>query len=92
VCADIAHGHALIEIPMESAQVAETVRSALEPETNSAPSDRARATVSVQEETLVIDITAEDITSLRAAMNSYVAWVSACIASIDSVTTQLTGL
>ncbi len=87
MCADIVHGHAVIEIPLESSQVAETIRFALEPETDSAPSDRAQAMVSVKGETLVIDITAEDITSLRAAMNSYVAWVSACIASIDSLTT-----
>ncbi|MHA2378126.1 MAG: KEOPS complex subunit Pcc1 [Candidatus Thorarchaeota archaeon] len=73
---------------MESSEIAEALRSALEPETDSGPSDRARATVSVQDETLVIDITAEDLTSLRAAMNSYVAWVSACVASIDSVTGQ----
>ncbi len=73
---------------MESPEIAETVRSALEPETDSAPSDRAHASVSVKDETLVIDITAGDLTSLRAAMNSYIAWVSACVASIESVTSQ----
>ncbi|MFQ5831241.1 MAG: KEOPS complex subunit Pcc1 [Candidatus Thorarchaeota archaeon] len=88
MCAEAVNGHAVIEIPMETPEIAETVRSALEPETDSAPSDRAQARVSGRNETLVIDITAGDLTSLRAAMNSYIAWVSACVESIESVTSQ----
>ena len=86
--AEIVNGHAVIEIAMESNSVAETVRAALDPETESGPSERARAEVSVRGSNLVIEISAGDLPALRAAMNSYIAWVSACIDTIKAVTGQ----
>ncbi|MHA2069247.1 MAG: KEOPS complex subunit Pcc1, partial [Candidatus Thorarchaeota archaeon] len=79
----IEHGRAVIEIPLESKEIAETIRAALDPETDSAPSDRARAEVSVDGSVLVIQISAGDMASLRAAMNSYIAWVSTSLDTID---------
>lgn len=84
----IEEGRAIIEIPVESAELAETIRSALNPETDSAPSDRARAKVSVRNSVIVIEIIAGDMSSLRAAMNSYIAWVSASLDAIDAVLGQ----
>ncbi|MHA2141083.1 MAG: KEOPS complex subunit Pcc1 [Candidatus Thorarchaeota archaeon] len=84
----IEHGRAVIEIPLESKEVAEMLRSALDPETDSAPSDRARAEVSVRDSVLVIQISAGDMASLRAAMNSYIAWVSTSLDTIDAVLGQ----
>ena len=84
----IEHGRATIEIPLESKELAETIRSALDPETNSAPSDRARVELVVRDTVLVIEITSGDMTSLRAAMNSYIAWVSASLDTIDAVLGQ----
>jgi KEOPS complex subunit Pcc1 len=84
----IEHGRAVIEIPLESKEVAETIRAALDPETDSAPSDRARAEVSVDGSVLVIQISAGDMASLRAAMNSYIAWVSTSLDTIDAVLGQ----
>jgi len=75
----------VIEIPLESKKTAEILLSALKPETKSGPSDRATTQVSVRDHILVIEVEAADITALRAAMNSYIAWVSACIKSIDQV-------
>ena len=84
----IRQGRAVIEIPMESEELAKTIRSAIDPETNSAPSDRARVEVTVRGSVLVIQISSDDLTSLRAAMNSYVAWVSASLDTIDAVLGQ----
>ncbi|MFW9913275.1 MAG: KEOPS complex subunit Pcc1 [Candidatus Thorarchaeota archaeon] len=84
----IRQGRAVIEIPMESEEIAVTIRSAIEPETNSAPSDRARAEVIVRGSVLVIQISSSDLTSLRAAMNSYIAWVSASLETIHAVLGQ----
>jgi len=82
------HGRAVIEIPLESEELAEMIRSALNPETDSAPSDRARAEVAVSDSALVIRISSGDLTSLRAAMNSYIAWVSASLDTINAVLGQ----
>jgi tRNA threonylcarbamoyladenosine modification (KEOPS) complex Pcc1 subunit len=82
------HGRAVIEIPLDSEELAEMIRSALIPETDSAPSDRARAEVAVRGSALVIQISSNDLTSLRAAMNSYIAWVSASLDTIDAVLGQ----
>lgn len=84
----INHGRAVLEIPLESEGLAELIRSAIEPETDSAPSDRARTEVSVRGSILVIRVSADDLTSLRAAMNSYIAWVSASLDTIDGVLGQ----
>ncbi|MHA2118317.1 MAG: KEOPS complex subunit Pcc1 [Candidatus Thorarchaeota archaeon] len=84
----IEHGRAVIEIPLESEELAEMIRSALNPETDSAPSDRAHTEVAVRGSVLVIQISSGDLTSLRAAMNSYIAWVSASLDTIDAVLGQ----
>ncbi|KXH77082.1 MAG: hypothetical protein AM326_05810 [Candidatus Thorarchaeota archaeon SMTZ-45] len=81
----IVSGKSVIEIPVDSKQTAEILLAALKPETRSSPSERATTQVSVRDKVLIIEIEASDITSLRAAMNSYIAWVSACIKSIEQV-------
>ncbi|MFX1559632.1 MAG: KEOPS complex subunit Pcc1 [Promethearchaeota archaeon] len=78
-------GKSVIEIPLESAKTAEIVFAALRPETESGPSDRATTQVSLRDSVLIIEFEAGDITALRAAMNSYLAWVSACIKSIEQI-------
>ena len=78
-------GKAIIEIPLESKETAEILLAALTPETKSGPSDRATARVRVHDSVLIIEVEAGDITALRAAMNSYIAWVSACIKSINQL-------
>ena len=78
-------GKAIIEIPLESKETAEILLAALTPETQSGPSDRATTRVEVHDSVLIIEVEAGDITALRAAMNSYIAWVSACIKSINQL-------
>jgi tRNA threonylcarbamoyladenosine modification (KEOPS) complex Pcc1 subunit len=82
---NIVAGKSVIEIPLDSQRTAEILLAALEPETQSGPSDRATTLVSLRGTVLIIEVEAADITALRAAMNSYIAWVSACIRSIEHV-------
>ena len=82
---NIVSGKSVIEIPIESKRTAEIILAALKPETKSGPSDRATTQVSLRDAVLVIEVEAGDITALRAAMNSYISWVSACIKSIEQV-------
>ncbi|NHJ12476.1 MAG: hypothetical protein EAX95_02315 [Candidatus Thorarchaeota archaeon] len=85
---DIAFLQANMEIPLASEELARVIRDAIYPETSSAPSDRARVKVSVKSSILIIEVSAEDLTAFRAAMNSYVAWISGCIRAVKSVTGQ----
>jgi tRNA threonylcarbamoyladenosine modification (KEOPS) complex Pcc1 subunit len=78
-------GKSVIEIPLESIGTAEILLAALVPETESGPSDRATTTVSLRGSVLIIEVEAEDLTALRAAMNSFIAWISACVRSLEQV-------
>ena len=82
---NIVAGKSVIEIPLDSQKTAEILFAALTPETRSGPSDRATTRVSLRGSVLIIEVEAADITALRAAMNSYIAWVSACVKSIGHV-------
>ena len=79
----LVRGKSRIEIPLDSKKTAELLLAALSPETRSGPSDRATTSISTQDNVLVINIEANDITALRAAMNSYIAWVSACLRTVE---------
>lgn len=79
-----------LEIPLESAEQARILYSALMPETESAPSDRARTHVSVVDSSLVVEIEAGDLTATRAALNSFIAWISACVRTIENIDTRRT--
>ena len=83
--ATLVAGKSVIEIPFESKKTAEIILAALRPETKSGPSDRATTQVSLRDSALIIEVEAGDITALRAAMNSYIAWVSACVKSIEQI-------
>lgn len=78
-------GNSVIEIPLNSERIAKIIYSALLPETESIPSDRATSSVSVKGSSLIIEINANDLTAMRAALNSYIAWISACMRTIDSI-------
>ncbi|MHA1137149.1 MAG: KEOPS complex subunit Pcc1 [Candidatus Thorarchaeota archaeon] len=78
-------GTSVLEIPLDSERVANILYSALLPETESIPSDRATTKVFVKGSSLVVKIVANDLTAMRAALNSFVAWISACMRTIDSI-------
>ena len=78
-------GHSILEIPLESEHIANILYSALLPETESIPSERATTTVYVRNSSLYIEVNASDLTAMRAALNSFIAWISACMRTISSV-------
>jgi len=78
-------GNSIIEIPLESEHIAKILYSALLPETESIPSERATTSVSVKGSSLIVEIVANDLTAMRAALNSYIAWISACMKTIESI-------
>jgi KEOPS complex subunit Pcc1 len=78
-------GISILEIPLESEKMANILYSALSPETESIPSDRATTSVSVKGSSLIVEIDANDLTAMRAALNSYIAWISACMRTMESI-------
>ncbi|MCK5266213.1 MAG: hypothetical protein KAJ36_00670 [Candidatus Thorarchaeota archaeon] len=78
-------GNSIIEIPLESERIAKILYSALLPETEAIPSERATTTVSMKGSSLIVEIVANDLTAMRAALNSYIAWISACMKTIESI-------
>ncbi len=75
----------VLEIPVESEQKAKILYAALLPETESIPSDRATSSVAISGSSLIVEIDANDLTAMRASLNSFVAWISACLRMIDSI-------
>lgn len=63
------------QINFEDNKEAEIVFKALEPEIGTLPSLRSSAESKLEDKKLTINITAEDITSLRAAINSNLRWI-----------------
>ncbi|MDF1539615.1 MAG: KEOPS complex subunit Pcc1 [Candidatus Thorarchaeota archaeon] len=82
----IINGQAILEIDLETPEMVDILFTALEPETVSVSTDRAQAMLSKNGSQLIITIQAGDLTALRAAMNSYLAWVSASMRAVESVT------
>ena len=78
----IVTAQATLTIDLEDSNLADILYSAIKPETESVPSDRATASLSKKDSRLTISINAGDLTALRAAMNSYLAWVSGSIRSV----------
>ncbi len=72
-------GSIVLEIETSSVGEATILLKSVQPETHSAPSDRARVDVSQTGSILRIEITADDFVALRAATNSYLGWISASI-------------
>jgi tRNA threonylcarbamoyladenosine modification (KEOPS) complex Pcc1 subunit len=56
-------------------KVVEVIISSLKPELESGISERSRVFLEPSEKGLVIRISADDITALRAAVNSYLYWI-----------------
>ena len=79
------NGSAKLEINMGSHEDATILLNALLPETESIPSDRASSKVSISDDILIIEVEANDLTALRASLNSFTAWIAACITTLESI-------
>ncbi len=77
-----------IELDLGSEDIVRIVYAALEPESHTAPSERAVTSFSQRGSTLVITIEAGDLTAMRAATNSFLSWISACVNTINMILGQ----
>ncbi|MGO9386707.1 MAG: KEOPS complex subunit Pcc1 [Methanobacterium sp.] len=63
------------EMEFENPWEAEVILKSLEPEITSAPSQRSSTNLKLVNNILKMEIDAADVTSLRAAINSYLRWI-----------------
>jgi len=63
------------KIKFESVHDAEVVLKSIEPEIQTAPSERTSVEVDLDENILKLIVDAEDTPSLRASVNSYLRWI-----------------
>lgn len=73
-----------IAIELSSKRHAEAIHKALKPETRHSMGPRSKVTILLTGRTLRIDVFAKDIPALRAAVNSYLRWVSGSAALIQA--------
>ena len=74
-----------LRLDLESKENASIIYSAIDPETKEVSSDRARTTVKQEANVIRVLIEAEDLTALRASMNSFLAWISACERTLETL-------
>lgn len=74
-----------ISIDFEDPELSKIVYDALLPETVSAPTERSKASLNLDDSKLLIIITSEDPVSTRAAFNSYLRWITAILDTIDVI-------
>lgn len=72
-----------LHVTFETHEVASAIYSALLPETRSAPSERAVTRLELQDRTIIVSVHARDITALRAAVNSFLSWMSSCYRTVS---------
>jgi tRNA threonylcarbamoyladenosine modification (KEOPS) complex Pcc1 subunit len=81
----IVSGKSTVEFHFETEEEAQVLYDALLPETESVPSERADTSLLISGTVLRVEVSARDLTALRAAMNSFLSWISACKRTLDSV-------
>jgi KEOPS complex subunit Pcc1 len=69
------HVKAEFKIEFESSHEANVVLKSIEPEIQSAPSERSSVIVKLERNVLKLIVDAEDTPSLRASVNSYLRWI-----------------
>ncbi|UCE15956.1 MAG: hypothetical protein JSV12_08920 [Candidatus Bathyarchaeota archaeon] len=68
--------HIVVRLNFPSEERLKIVLGALEPEARTSPSPRSRAKVEGEGSSLILSFEATDTSALRAAVNSYLRWVS----------------
>ncbi|MBN2014771.1 MAG: hypothetical protein JW778_06290 [Candidatus Altiarchaeota archaeon] len=71
-----------VEISVPSKK-ADLCRRALEMETQSESLRRSKISIENKEDSLLLDIEADDLSALRASMNTYLRWADMCLKLID---------
>lgn len=68
--------HIVVHLNFPSEERLKIVLGALEPEARTSPSPRSRVKVEGEGSSLILSFEATDTSALRAAVNSYLRWVS----------------
>lgn len=63
----------------------ESIQLALEPEAKTPSSDRSSTSISVSDNQLVLKTDANDVSALRANLNSYLRWVEGIQGIVDNL-------
>ncbi len=63
----------------------ESARLALEPEAKTPSSDRSSTSIEVSDSQLVLTTNANDVSALRASLNSYLRWVEGIQGIVDNL-------
>lgn len=66
----------MVEAP---ANIVGVIISSLKPELESGVSERSRVILKSSDKGLVVEVSADDVTALRAAVNSYLYWIQSII-------------
>ena len=76
--------NAIVTIILEN-DLLESVRLALEPEAKTPSSDRSSTVIKVSDNKLVLMTDANDVSALRANLNSYLRWVEGIQGIVDNL-------
>ena len=77
---------AVAEIRVDSTkELAEIIENSLKPEVKDPVSTRSKVEVVAEDDLIRINITASDLSALRAALNSYLRWVDAIFEVVEKV-------
>jgi len=73
---------AIVEVEVERAKEAETLYMAIMPETKSSPTSKTSAEIYVSNQKIKIIIETDTTSSLRAALNSHLSWISSILKTL----------
>ena len=76
--------YAVVTITLDDSLL-EAVRLALEPEVKTPSSDRSTTSIDVSLDRLVLKTDANDVSALRASLNSYLRWVEGIQGIVDNL-------
>ena len=76
---------AAVRLPFNSEKQLSALVNALTPEVNRQIGTRSKATLTTDEQFLVLNVEAEDTVALRAALNAYLRWINSAMNVLEAV-------
>lgn len=76
---------ATISLQLSNQKQAETLLSALSPETKAPPTHRSNINIAKNGTCLTLSVEAEDTVALRATLNAYLRWINSTLSVIEVV-------
>jgi KEOPS complex subunit Pcc1 len=76
---------AAVRLPFKSEKQLRSMLDALAPEVKRQVGIRSKATLKAEEQTLVLEIEADDTVALRAALNTYLRWINSALNVLETM-------